>query len=146
MKQVIIMDKITIINRTDGKKELEVTPKSDVHFVPAKCAVKKEAFLIKLAASKEACTIEDAFLDGSMAGASNNYETTFFSLGERFDASKFVCPLCKAKTFTQCGSCNCLTCWSGNDIAECAYCGISGKPSGRMGYIGVVTDGKSKSK
>ena len=140
------MDKITIINRTDGKGELENNQKSEVRFVPAKCAIKKEVFLIKLTVNKEAWIIEDTFLDGSVVGTSSNYETTLFSLVKQFDASKFNCPLCKARTFTQCGSCNCLTCWDGNDIAECAYCGISGKPSGCMGYIGVITDGKSKSK
>jgi hypothetical protein len=138
------MSKITILNRTDGKSNFENKAKSEVRFVPAKCMIKRGAFLIKLMVTDESWIIEDAFLDGSAVGMSSEYETTLFSLGKQFDASKFTCPLCNAKTFTQCGSCDRLTCWDGREVAECAYCGISGKPSGRMGYIGVVTGGKSK--
>ena len=138
------MKKITIINRSDGKEAFNNKPTSEVRFVPAMCLVKREAFFMKLVATDDAWILEDAFIDGSPADVSSNYESTLFSLGKRFDASKFVCPLCVAKSFTQCGSCNRLTCWDGREITECAYCGISGKPFGRMRYIGVVTGGKSK--
>lgn len=52
---------------------------------------------------------------------------------------QYKCPYCGNRSFVQCGKCGKFTCYCGEGLFHCAYCGQEGKVSGSIEEV----DGRS---
>lgn len=48
------------------------------------------------------------------------------------------CAACRANSFVKCGTCSKLSCWNGDRMSTCGFCGISAETGGTIEEIGVV--------
>lgn len=50
---------------------------------------------------------------------------------------QYKCPWCGNESFCRCGVCKKITCYSGEGLFTCAFCGNSGIPSGQITDIEI---------
>ncbi|MBD5525388.1 MAG: hypothetical protein HDR04_13405 [Lachnospiraceae bacterium] len=135
------MQKIKIINRTDGKDYTEKITAAKM--IPAKCGKTGVGILVKLTRDSTGWCWKETLNNGEGHGIAGLYSTEelVFDAPQRTD-EKFCCAGCGAKNFVKCSSCNQMSCWFGDRLFECAFCGHKGEVSGIIKSVGMLLDGK----
>lgn len=140
---MVSIDKITIIRRSDGKESQNKNETIEQRLLPAKCIKTGVDILVNLIRDMQGWCWQSTFNDGAGHSTSSSYSTDDVVLdGAQWGGSNFECAGCAAKTFVQCSSCRQLTCWSGQGLWTCVFCGKTGYTLGTIKSAIAVSDGK----
>lgn len=102
--------------------------KMEAHIVLSRCLkCTKKLYGIRMEKQGELWKMTWSFPIDEKKAKSEGYDRTTLS-GVFTPTSDYNgCPYCKAKTFLSCPKCTKVTCYYGEEYAECAWCGLSGK-------------------
>lgn len=136
------LNKITIFKRSDGK---EIPVKKQIlesRLLPAKCFKTKVGILIELVRDEKGWCWYSTLNNGLGHGLESAYTTEEIVLnGVQRTKGNFACAGCGAKKFVRCKVCRRLTCWNGEGVWNCAFCGNMGYPSGTIKSVGALSKG-----
>ena len=101
--------------------------KREANVVVAKCTHSKQPFGIRMERINDGWSCTWAFKINEKSAKNEGYDTAMVSGRIETDPEYPGCPYCGTMGWFSCGKCGNLTCYSGENIVTCAWCGNKGE-------------------